>query len=476
MLLATVLGSGMAMLDSTVVNLALPSMRNDLGADFTQVQWIVTGYTLSLAALVLVGGALGDRFGRRRVFVTGVLWFTTASVVCAVAPTIDVLIAARVVQGVGGALLAPGSLALIQSSFAPADRARAIGAWSGLGGVAAAIGPFVGGWLVDIGSWRWIFLINLPLGVVVAVVAVRHVPDSRDEDSGRAIDGWGAVTGALALAATSYGLSTQRWTVMGAGLALLVAFVVVESRVATPMLPLSVFRSRVFSATNVVTFLLYGALAVGLFLLGLVLQEALGYSPLRAGVATLPLTLLMLTFSARSGALAQRIGARIPMTIGPVVVAAGLALLTRIDVGAHYLTDVLPGVVVFGAGLCLTVAPLTTTALGAVDERHAGIASGVSNAVARTGQLVAVSAVPVLAGFAPDATIDANTLVDGLHRVVWIAAAVTATAGALSWLGLAGTAVDGPSGGRPDSVEPPYHCAAGGPPAPADEALPSRGV
>ncbi|MDQ3468527.1 MAG: MFS transporter, partial [Actinomycetota bacterium] len=380
-LTATVMGSGMAMLDGTVVNLALPRMGEDLGASFTGLQWIVNGYTLALAALILLGGGLGDRFGRRRVFLVGAAWFTVASLLCAVAPNAGFLIAARVLQGVGAALLTPGSLAIIQGSFHRDDRARAIGAWSGLGGVAAAIGPFLGGWLVEAASWRWIFLINVPLGAAVVVLGRAHVPETKDPQAAGAIDPGGAVLGALALALVTLGLSEQRWLLSGLGVVALIAFVVFERMHRDPLLPLEVFRSSRFSGTNVVTLLLYGAMAVVFFLLGLVLQGPLGYSPLEAGAATVPITISMLAFSARAGALAERIGARLPMTVGPLVVAAGLLAMTRIEAGTRYVTGVLPGVVLFGLGLTLTVAPLTAAALGAVEDRHAGIASGVNNAV-----------------------------------------------------------------------------------------------
>lgn len=463
-LFATVLGSGMAMLDGTVVNLALRRMGEDLDASFAGLQWIVNGYTLSLASLILVGGSLGDRFGRRRIFVIGSAWFTLASIACALAPNVAVLVASRVLQGVGGALLTPGSLAIIQASFDRRDRAKAIGAWSGLGGVATGIGPFLGGWLVDAATWRSIFLINVPLGAAVVAVAVRHVPETRDDtNAGGRIDVLGAVLAVGALAAVSYGLTEQLWVVFGLGVAFAVAFVVVERRVHTPMLPMDVFRSRQFSATNIVTFLLYGALAVSLFLLGLVLQGPLGYSPLLAGAATTPITILMLVFSAEAGALAQRIGPRLPMSLGPLICAAGLGLMTRVSPGSTYITSVLPAIVVFGIGLTFTVAPLTTTALGAVDARLAGVASGVNNAVARTGQLVAVAAVPLLAGFMPGVDVGGDELVDGFHRLLWIGAALTLASAVVSFL----TVRNVSPAAAPEIVEPQrqFHCSTSGPPA-----------
>ena len=464
-LFATVLGSSMAMLDGTVVNLALRRMGEDLDASFAALQWIVNGYTLSLASLILVGGSLGDRFGRRRLFVIGTVWFTVASIACAVAPNVPLLVTGRVLQGIGGALLTPGSLAIIQASFDPDDRARAIGAWSGLGGVASGIGPFLGGWLVDIAGWRSIFLINVPMGLAVVAIAARHIPETRDDtNAGGRLDIPGAVLGAAALAAVTYGLTEQEWPILGGGVVALAMFVVTELRVHAPMLPMGVFRSMQFSGTNVVTFLLYGALAVSLFLLGLVLQGSLGYSPLLAGAATTPITVLMLLLSARSGALAQRIGPRLPMSVGPLVCAAGLALLTRVADGRSYVSAVLPGILVFGAGLTITVAPLTTTALGAVESRLAGVASGVNNAVARTGQLVAIAAVPLLAGFVPGGEPGGAELLEGFRRLLWIASAVTAASGVLAYL-----TIRNPARAAPPSP-PTYHCSTCSPPVPRSTA------
>ncbi|CAN5453720.1 MFS transporter [soil metagenome] len=486
-LIGTVLGSGMTALDGTVVNIALPRLGRDLDADFAGLQWVVNGYTLALASLILLGGSLGDRLGRRRIFTVGVVWFTVASLLCALAPTVGFLVAARVLQGIGGALLVPGSLAMLQASFHPDDRARAIGAWSGLGGVTTAIGPFLGGWLVDTASWRWIFLLNVPLGAVVIYVVIVHLPETKDPTIEGRLDLLGAVLGAAGLAAITYGFIERSFPIGGAGAALFVAFLVAEARQPHPMLSLSVFRSRQFSAANGVTFVLYGGLGMALFLVGLVLQETMGYSPLAAGTATLPITVMMLTFSARAGGLARRIGPRIPMTVGPLVMAGGLVLMTRIEPGRSYLESVLPALLVFSAGLALTVAPLTATALAAADARHAGLASGVNNAVARTGQLLAVALIPILAGFSAGEAVPADTLLTGFHRVVLYAAGAVALAGLLSWAFIRADVLEAPlaepgaiptDGSPPDDGNSPgpgkrglptYHCCTNGPPLAPDE-------
>src|SRR6478609_9229484 len=372
-LLATVLGSGMAFLDGTVVNVALPSMGEDLGASLADLQWTVNGYTLSIAALILIGGSLGDRFGRKRIFVLGVIWFALASMLCAVAPNVEVLILARVLQGVGGALLTPGSLAILQASFHPEDRARAIGAWSGLTGVASAIGPLVGGWLVETASWRWVFLINLPLAAAVLVVA-RHVPESRDETASHHFDVAGAVLGAVSLAALTFALieapnlgggSPEIVGAVVVAVVSAVGFVWVELRSKQPMLPLGIFRNRQFSSVNAVTFCVYAALGSVFFFVVVNLQVVAGFSPITSGLSMVPVTILMLLLSARAGALAQRIGPRLPLTAGPLLAAVGLLMLSRIGEGADYWIDVLPGTIVFGLGLSTTVAPLTAAVLGA---------------------------------------------------------------------------------------------------------------
>jgi EmrB/QacA subfamily drug resistance transporter len=463
-LAGTVLGSGIVSLDATVVNIALPRLADGLDTDFAGMQWVVNGYTLTLAAFILVGGALGDRFGRKRIFMVGVAWFAVASLLCGVAPNVQTLVIARMLQGVGGALLTPGSLAIIQASFHPEDRARAIGAWSGLGGVTTAIGPFAGGWLIDIASWRWIFLINLPLSALVLWIAVRHMPESKAPAQSAPLDLPGVVLGAAGLALTTWGLIDRSWTLGGVGIVALVAFVVAEWRKRQPMLPLGIFRSRQFSAANLSTLFIYAGLAMVFFMLGLVLQEALGYSPLEAGAASFPVTALMLAFSARSGALAQKIGPRWPMTVGPLVVAAGMLLMTRVEPGASYVAGVLPAVLVFGAGLAITVAPLTATVLAAADSEHSGIASGVNNAVARVGGLLAVAAVPVIAGFDPARDVAASTLVDGFHTAVVGAAVLTAIGALVSFAAIRADTLE--AGAEPGAApsEPCFHCGADAPP------------
>jgi len=460
-LLATVLGSAVVMLDGSVVNVALPAIGRDLGAGVDGLQWIVSGYLVTLASLILLGGSLGDRFGRRRLFVSGVIWFAAASLGCGIAPTLDWLTAARVLQGVGGALLTPGSLAILQASFHPDDRAQAIGAWSGLGGIATAIGPFLGGWLVQSASWRWIFLLNLPLAVAVVLVALRCVPETSDLDSARELDGAGAVLAVLGLSGTTFALieaPTAGWQspliVLAAvvGGVSLVAFLIVEARSRSPMLPLSLFTSRPFTGANLVTLAIYGALSAVFFLLIVQLQQVLGYSPLAAGLATLPITLLMLLLSARAGKLAQRIGPRIPLSLGPITAAAGIALMARIEAGSTYVLVVLPALIVFGLGLSFTVAPLTATVMGAVDSRRAGLASAVNNAVARAAGLIAVALLPALAGLTGEAYLDPQIFSAGFHRAVLMCAGLTALGGVLGWITLSD-----PPAVAPEAADA-YHC------------------
>ncbi|MEU2714495.1 MFS transporter [Streptomyces sp. NPDC007205] len=408
-LLTTVLGSSMAMLDSTVVNVALPRIGRDLDASLAALQWTVNAYMVTLAGLILLGGSLGDRHGRRKVFVLGVVWFAVASLLCGLSPNPPVLIAARALQGVGGALLTPGSLALIQASFHPDDRSRAVGLWSGFGGIGAAVGPFLGGWLVAGPGWRWVFLLNVPLALLCVPVAVRHVPESSAGDRGGRFDVLGAMLGALALALLTYALIEARSGSLAvpltgvAGLAAAVAFVYVERHRPDPMLPPDIFASRRFTAVNLVTLCVYAAFGGFFFLTALQLQVVAGYSPLAAGTALLPVTALMLLFSARSGALADRTGPRLPLTVGPLLCAAAMLLMLRVGPDADYLTDVLPALLVMGAGMVTLVAPLTATVLASVDATRAGLASGINNAAARAAGLIAVAALPLLAGMGPEA-------------------------------------------------------------------------
>lgn len=478
-MLATVLGSSMALLDATVVNVALPTIGRQLGASFGGLQWTVTAYTVTLAGLILLGGALGDRLGRRRVFAIGVTWFALASALCGLAPGIGVLIAARALQGVGGALLTPGSLAIIQATFAPTDRARAVGAWSGFGGVAAAVGPFAGGWIVVAAGWRWVFLLNLPVAAVVLLVTLRHVPESSDPTAHGRFDVGGAALAALALACITYALieasgSGTPARVVAAALVGTVAgaaFVVTERRHGRaprrmpPMLPLDVFASRQFSAVNAITFAVYGAFGGMLFLLVLQLQVVSGFSPLKAGTALLPSTVLMLLFSARAGALAQRVGPRWPMTVGAALCSAGTLLMTRVGAHASYLADVLPAVCVFGLGLSLVVAPLTATVLASADVRHAGVASGVNNAVARAAGLLAVAGLPLAVGLT-GADYRLPAVYSGAFRTAMIICAALLAIAAVASAALIDNDVLRPPAPRPPVPEPECHmcCPLGAPP------------
>ena len=443
-LLATVLGSGLAMLDATVVNVAIDRIGRDFDASFEQLQWVLNGYTLTLAALILLGGSLGDRYGRRRVFLTGVTWFALASLLCGLAPNIETLIAARGLQGIGGALLTPGSLAIISATFDPRDRGAAIGAWSGLGGIAGAIGPFAGGWLVQAVSWRAVFLVNLPLAALVIVVAVRHVPESRDPSAVPHLDIPGTVLGAAGLGALTYalvaagdaGLTPLTGGAGAVGVLALAGFVWTERRSPSPLVPPDLFSSRQFTAANLVTFAVYAALGAVFFLLVLYLQVVTGFSPLVAGSAMVPVTAVMLLLSARMGRLAQRIGPRLPMTVGPLVAATGLLLTLRVGPGASYWRDVLPAVVVFGLGLSTFVAPLTATVLGAAPQRHAGVASGVNNAVARAAGLLAVAVLPAAAGLTGDVYRRPDAFAHGYRIAIGICIGLLVTGAAIAVAGI----------------------------------------
>ncbi|HEU4349504.1 MAG TPA: MFS transporter [Actinoplanes sp.] len=465
-LLATVLGSSLAFIDSTVVNIALPAIGRDLDADAAGLQWTINGYALSLASLILLGGSLGDRYGRKRVFVIGVGWFAAASLLCGIAPNVEMLIAARVLQGIGGALLTPGALAILEASFAPEDRAKAIGAWSGLGGIGGALGPFLGGWLVEVANWRFIFLINVPLALIVIWVALRQVPESRNPAAARELDVTGVLTGALGLGGLTYGFTA--WPAHGpgspevlvsltVGVLGMLAFVLAERRSAHPMLPLEIFRSKAFTAANLVTFLVYAANGGVFFLVVLNLQVVSGYSPLAAGIALLPVTVLMLLLSARAGALGQRLGPRIPMTVGPLICAGAMVMLSSVGPGASYLGQVLPAVIVFGLGLSLLVAPLTATALGMLDDAYAGIASGVNNAVARAAGLLAVAVLPLVAGLGAGNLTDPAALQPVYRNSMLICAGLMAAGGVLALIFIPSRRPAIPNRAFCDPGGPPLH-------------------
>jgi EmrB/QacA subfamily drug resistance transporter len=434
---AATLGSGMTLLDGTVVNVALRTIGEDLDATLPQLQWINNGYLLTLASVILLGGSLGDRFGRRRLFVIGTVWFALASLLCGLAPNAETLVVARLLQGLGGGLLTPGSLAMIQGAFVREDRAPAIGAWSGLGGLAAAIGPFLGGLLIGAGSWRLIFWVNLPIALVTVWLAQRHVPESRSSEPAHRFDLAGAVLTALALGGVTWALvqgGTAGLVAAAVGVAAGAAFVVVESRGEEPMLPLGLFADRTFSAANAMTLLMYGALAGVLFFLVLQLQTVTGWSPLAAGTATMPLTICMLLLSRRTGKLAVTIGPRVPMTVGPLTMAGALLLLLPVGADTSYWTGVLPGITLFGLGLSLTVAPLTATVLAAAPDRLAGTASGVNNTIARTGSLLAVAALPPAVGLAGQEYADPAALDAAYPLAMGACAGLLALGGLLSWL------------------------------------------
>ena len=483
-LLATVLGSGTVMIDSTVVNVALPHIGRDLGAGFTGLQWTINDYTLTLAALILLGGSLGDHFGRRRVFLIGVIWFAVTSAACGLAPSIDLLIVARALQGVGGALLTPGSLALISASFHGVDRAAAIGAWSGLGGLAGAVGPFLGGVLVE-WNWRTVFLINLPMAALIVAVTLLRVPESRDTESPPGLDIIGTVLAVLGLGALTFGLTglgedgspAAAIAATGLGVLSLSGFVAAERRSPHPLVPPSLFTNSTFRAANAVTLLIYGALGAVFLVLVLQLQTVAGFSPLAAGTALLPVTAVLLVFSSRAGALAGRIGPRLPMTVGPLLAAGGLLLMLRIGQDATWLADVLPAALVFGAGATLVAAPLTSAVLDSAPDRLVGSASGVNNAVARAGGLLSVAAIPGLAGIGGADYADPAAFNTGFHIAIAIAASLLLGAALLAFTGIPRRHPRRTSTRIP--VEKHAHCPMTGPPLhpnTIDRRLPRRGT
>ncbi|MGA3219985.1 MAG: MFS transporter [Acidimicrobiales bacterium] len=462
-LAATVAASAMASLDATVVNVALPRIGRDLHAGVSSLQWALTAYLLALSSFILLGGALGDRLGRRKVFVAGTVWFAASSALCGEARDIGALIAARALQGVGAALLTPGSLAILQASFRQSDRAAAVGAWSGLGAVAGAIGPFAGGGLVDGPGWRWVFFINVPVAVV-AVACSLAVPESKDPHAGSRLDVRGSVLAVISLAAATWALTEAGplgWAnraVEAMGAAALVAgtaFVRHVRHAEGPLVPPALFRNRTFSVVNGATFLLYGALGLTFFLVSYELQVVARWSALEAGLALLPATVLMLVLSVPSGSLGQRIGPRAQLTVGPVLTGAGLLLLARIGPHTSWATDVLPGAVVFGTGLVTFVAPLTATVMAAADPDHVSVASAVNNAVARAASLFALAAIPVLSGLS--AALGQAEVTHSFRVALVIAAAMAASAAPLAFIGLTS---------RPRASHParPVHDAGAGPP------------
>jgi EmrB/QacA subfamily drug resistance transporter len=454
-LLATVLGSGIAFLDGTVVNVALPTIGRKLHTDIAGLQWVISAYTLTLAALILLGGSLGDRFGRRKVYELGIAGFAVCSMLCALAPNIQTLVAARLLQGVAAALLTPGSLAILQASFRPEDRMRAIGAWSGLTGVATAAGPILGGWLVA-WTWRSIFWINVPLAVIVIVLCRRVVPESSDAGASHHLDITGVLLAVVGLAGTTYaltawgsdGVSIFMLVAAAVGILGLVGFVLAERRERNPLVPLSLFASRDFSVVNFVTLVVYAGLSGCFLFLAIQLQVSGGYSPVEAGAATVPVSILMLLLSARAGGLASKIGARVMIGTGALVCAVGLLVLSTIGRHPSYLGQVLPGVVIFGLGLCALVAPLTGTVLAAAPDRYAGTASGINNAVSRTGGLLAIASLPLLVGLSGDAYADPAKLTPAYRHAIYLCLGLLLVGGAAAFAGITRSA------GRASSADP----------------------
>ena len=441
--LAAVLGSGMAFLDGTAVNVALPALQRELGAGLAGLHWTVDAYLLTLSAFLLLGGSLGDLFGQRRTFVVGVVWFALASAACGFMSSTLGLTLARAFQGLGAAVLVPGSLALLRICIAEEDQGTAIGVWAGLSGVTTAIGPLLGGWLVQSVSWRAIFFLNLPLGAAAIWAALRYIPPTPGR-AGVRLDVAGASAAALGIGGVTFALiegPAGGWSIPAiaaavVGVAALFAFVPLERR-PLAMLPLSLFRSRTFTAANLTTLTVYAGLSSAMFLLAITLQQAAGYSPLGAGAALLPVTVLLLVLSPSAGRLAQRFGARLPLSIGPAVVGLGLLLFLRVHANGSYVSDVLPGALVFAVGLAVTVAPLTGAVLSAVDASYAGIASGVNNAVARLAGLLGVAAVPWAAGLASlGGPLDPQALVAGFHRAMGVCAALALAGGAVAAWGI----------------------------------------
>lgn len=434
-LLATIVGSGVVILDGTVVNLALPNIARNLHASFADLQWVADGYALSLSALILLGGSLGDIFGRKRAYMLGLVGFGVASLLCGLAPNITALIGLRILQGLFGALLVPGALAIINTNFPKETRGKAIGRWSAWSALAAAIGPLLGGYIVDAASWRWIFFINVPLVGVCFVLGRMGITETHDT-SPRTVDIVGALLAVVGLGGVTYGLIEgpgRHWGLaallpLAVGVLALICFLVTERHKKDPMVPLGLFRSRNFTGANITTFAMYGALSGFLFALVIFLQTTVGYSAIQAGASLLPITVLLLTLSGRFGGLAAKHGSRAYMTAGPLTAAAGMALLYGLHHGSSYLTGVFPGVFLFSMGMALTVAPLTTTVMSSVAESDSGINSAINNAVARVAGLVVVAGLGVLGA----------THVYKFSIV--LCASLAASAGIASWLLIRNTA------------------------------------
>ncbi len=489
MLAVAVLGDVVTLLEATVVNVSLPAIGDDLGADFVGLQWILDGYVLTLAALILLGGSLGDRYGRRRIFELGVVIFVVASALCAAAPSVGLLICGRILQGIGGALLIPATLAIVDAVFHPDDRVRAIGAWAALGAIAAAIGPLLGGYLTDAVSWRAIFLINLPIGILVIAAAKRHVPETRDPTLTGGPDFRGASLAVLGIGSFCFALiqagrgpTEAVIAAVFVGIAASAGFVRVERRSDHPMLPLEIFSSRQFASANLVALLTYAALGGVIFLFVAFLQATLGYSALQAGAATLPITFILLTLSVPSGALAQRIGPRIPLAVGALLTSIGLLLMSNISAGDEFTTAVMPSLVVFGVGLAAVITPITATVLASVDARHAGIASGVNNVLSRLGQLLAVAVLPLAAGLSGADFQNSAAMAHGFPIAMRVAAGTSFAAAILAWTTIRDDVLERSVGGAkplaqelPPSLEP--SCAVAGTPlspAPAGQGKASR--
>ncbi|GAC1581828.1 MAG: hypothetical protein NVS4B1_18140 [Ktedonobacteraceae bacterium] len=436
----------MAFIDSSVVNVALPRLQTELHAGVSSVQWVVEAYALFLGALILIGGSLGDQFGRKRIFLLGVIVFTVASIFCGISQSIEQLIIARSVQGLGGALLTPGSLAIIRSAFDSAERGKAIGTWSGFSAITSALGPLLGGWLVQNTSWRWIFFINIPLAVIVLIVSVLHLPESTSGESKKHLDFPGAILTAIGLGGVVYGLIQAENVgfadpivlvcILG-GLVALGLFLFIEKRSPAPMMPLTLFRSRTFSGSNLLTFLLYAALGGALFFLPFNLISAQGYSATAAGASLLPFTLLSFTLSRWSGGLVAKYGSRLPLVIGPTIAAAGFVLFALPGLGGSYWFTYFPAVVVLGLGMTITIAPLTTTVMGAVEDQYSGTASGVNNAIARIAGLLAIAILGICVAYAFSTSLTSN--IAALHLSPNVQQTILAQHGRLTAIDIPGT-------------------------------------